>query len=111
MRVARVTRIWAACMRAAGLTAASRPELLAGIEQRAKPFRDIYNAYLAAQPSRGGEPTHLTDVLDPRQRQDLATLQQYELRAAAADRRCDHGLKEITYKVFQEKLDALTGSR
>jgi hypothetical protein len=105
-RVVRLTNVWAACMRAAGITAAGRPELLAEIETKAKPFRD---AYLAARAGREGEPTRLIDILDPQQRQDLSALQRFELRAAAADRRCDNGLKAAAYKVFQEKLNALTG--
>jgi hypothetical protein len=106
-RVMRLTNVWAACMQTAGITAASRPELLAEIGQRAMPFRD---SYLAAQAGREGEPIRLVDVLNPQQQKDLATLLQFELRAAAADRRCDNGLKETTYKVVQEKLNALTGT-
>jgi hypothetical protein len=108
-RVLRVTARWAACMGAAGITATGRSELLAELDQRAKPFRDAYSAAQAAQDAAGGETVRLADILGPQQRQELAVLQRFEVRAAVADRGCDHGLKDLTFTVFQEKLDALTG--
>jgi hypothetical protein len=106
-RVLRLTTLWAACMRSAGITATGRSELLAELSRRAKPFKD---AYRAAAEAPGGDTVRLVDILSPQQRQELAVLQQFEVRAAAADRRCDHGLKDLTFKVFQEKLDTLTGT-
>jgi len=106
-RVVRLIRIWSACMQAAGVPAASRSDLLAEIDRRAAPFRDAYRAAVAARPDPA---PLLTDILDAAQRQRLAALQRFELRAAAADRRCDHGLKDLTFTVFQEKLNALTSS-
>jgi hypothetical protein len=106
-RVVRLITAWAGCMRAAGIVTAGRTEMLDQIKKQAQPFRDIY---LAAQAGHEGAPIRLTDLLTADQRQDLAGLQRFELRAAAADRRCDHGLKATTYRVFQEKLDMLTGT-
>jgi hypothetical protein len=107
LRVVRMTKLWAACMRSAGVAATDRSQLLAEIGQRAKPFKA---AYRAAAEAPGGDTVRLVDILSPQQRQDLAILQRFEVRAAAADRRCDHGLKDLTFTVFQEKLDALIGT-
>jgi hypothetical protein len=103
-RVAAAATAWSACMTAAGFAAARRSDLLADLAKRATPFRA---AYLAAQRAQPGRTVRLADILDPRQRHDLAVLQHDEIRAAAADQRCDTGLSKITSRVFQERFRAL----
>lgn len=85
-RLASATKTWSSCMAREGFQAATRKELMAGLEQRARPFWELYRS-AKAQASRGTR-VRLADVLDERQQAELTKLQQYERQVAVADDRC-----------------------
>jgi hypothetical protein len=105
-RVAEARRHYADCVAGYGFSGTSGEALQTGIEDRVAPLREAYLTELQRRHQRGADTsqTGIDEVLGDEQLASLRQIQDYELRAAAADEQCGRHLYPVIEAIHDEYM-------
>lgn len=112
-RVAEAKSQYANCLAAYGFSGTSGEALQAGIEDRVAPLREVYLTELQRRHRQGADTsqTGIDDVLGDEQLATLHQIEEYELRAAAADEQCGRDLYPVIEAIHDEYLTEYLNGR